>query len=241
MREGTDSVSIVGKAAARAAARALLEKEFEMEEETQAMECEYPLLMVRLIIGIGGANVRRLEQESGARIRFDFEGDNRDPSARADLHVRGTGEARRRALELIRELQAELGFERMAVPLQKHFVLIGRGGEAVKQLESQTNTAICFTQEPEGMVVMGRAEDRREAMQLAQQRLDGVLGADQEVVSVPRHLRAEVIGAGGRNIQSIERRSGAMVHLKGGKHAGAHAPCLERSSPVAVASARVSS
>ena len=220
MTESAGGLTIIGKDAARKAARDLLAKEFEMEVETREIGGKYPLLMMRLIIGIGGVNVRRLEQEAGARIYFEVQGNNRDPTARVELRVRGTVEARAKAFELIESTQAEFAEERMPVPFKKHFVLIGRGGEVIKTLESSSNTAICFTQEPEpAMVVLGREEDRKKAFELAERRLEGVITSDQEVIFVPKELHAEVIGTGGRNIQSIERRSGALVHFKGGKEA----------------------
>ncbi len=36
----------------------------------------------------------------------------------------------------------------MPLAVTKHFVLIGKGGEVIKSLEGETNTAICFTQVP---------------------------------------------------------------------------------------------
>jgi hypothetical protein len=53
---------VYGKAKQREAARVALEEEFAKEEESKALACGFPLLLMRLIIGVGGANVRKLEE-----------------------------------------------------------------------------------------------------------------------------------------------------------------------------------
>jgi hypothetical protein len=71
---------------ATSAAHELLKEEFTYEEESRDVGGDFPLLLLRLIVGIGGANVRKLEQASGARIRFETLGDSRDPKTRV-CHV----------------------------------------------------------------------------------------------------------------------------------------------------------
>lgn len=216
MNENADGVVVYGKISQRTAAHELLKEEFTYEEESRDVGGDFPLLLLRLIVGIGGANVRKLEQASGARIRFETLGDSRDPKTRVSLRVRGPAKGRAKAFELIDQEQVAYAEERMPLEMKKHFVLIGKGGEVIKSLESDTNTAICFTQLPEpAMVVLGTAENRQKAIGLAQQRIGGQLSSEQEVFQVPKKFHAELIGANGRNIQSIERRCGALIHFKG--------------------------
>jgi hypothetical protein len=58
----THTQVVYGKVKQREAARAALEEEFAKEEESKALACGFPLLLMRLIIGVGGANVRKLEE-----------------------------------------------------------------------------------------------------------------------------------------------------------------------------------
>ena len=143
LNDANDSLVVYGKADERAAARAALASEFALKEEARPVGGAFPLLMLRLLVGTGGVNVRRLEAESGARIRFDTVGDG--PEASVSVVVRGSPEQRKEALELVAKLELEYQEERMPLEQRKHYLLIGRGGDVVKQLESKSNTAICFT------------------------------------------------------------------------------------------------
>jgi len=216
MNEACNGLVVYGKAAQREKARAALQEEFTLGEESGNVEGEFPLLMLRLIIGTGGANVRKLEQECGARIRFDTMGDQRDPTTQVVVKIRGKQENRAKAFELIAQQYEMYAEERMPLEFMKHFLLIGRGGDVVKAMESETNTAICFTQSPEpAMVVLGKPDDRARAIELAKMRVEGQVAGDQEVYLVPKKYHAELIGASGRTIQSIERRTGALIHFRG--------------------------
>ena len=210
------SLIVFGKSGQREAARVALEEEFAKEEESRELGGGFPLLMLRLIIGVGGANVRKLEEASGARIRFDTLDQSRDPASSVSLKVRGTAEQRAKGFALIEQEQALYEEERMALDANKHYLLIGRSGDIVKALELQTGTAICFTQSPEpAMVVLGRPDNRRAAIEEARARVAGNPTAAQNIFRVPKEYHADVIGARGRNVQRIERLSGALVHFKG--------------------------
>jgi hypothetical protein len=155
-------------------------------------------------------------QASGARIRFDVEDQSRDPTSSVFLKVRGTAEQRAKALALMAKEQTLYQEERMPLDTDKHFLLIGRGGEIVKALELQTGTAICFTQTPSpAMVVLGQAENCQAAIEEARARIEGENTAAQKKFRVPKEYHAELIGARGKNVQRIERLSGALVHLQG--------------------------
>ena len=214
LNEAADAVVVFGRVDERAAAREALAVEFALEEESRQVTGSFPLLMLRLIVGAGGANVRTLEKASGARIRFEKDGDG--PEANVMLKVRGSAEARAQALKLIAEEEAKYSEQRMPLPVRKHFLLIGRGGEVVKDMERTTNTAICFTGEPEAaMVVLGTPENNARAIQVANQQLSFDDNDDQELFQVPKEYHAEIIGASGRSIQAIESQSGALIHFKG--------------------------
>ena len=63
-------------------------------------------------------------------------------------------QGRGKAFALIEAEQAAYEEERMPLQVRKHYVLIGKGGEVIKSLESETNTAICFTQVPKLLALL---------------------------------------------------------------------------------------
>ena len=63
-------------------------------------------------------------------------------------------QGRGKAFALIEAEQAAYEEERMPLQVRKHYVLIGKGGEVIKSLEGETNTAICFTQVPKLLALL---------------------------------------------------------------------------------------
>jgi hypothetical protein len=61
---------------------------------------------------------------------------------------------RGKAFALIEAEEAAYEEERMPLAARYHFVLIGKGGEVIKSLEAETNTAICFTQVPKLLALL---------------------------------------------------------------------------------------
>jgi len=102
--------------------------------------------------------------------------------------------------------------ERFPLELQYHGSLIGVAGRTVAELERQSGARVTFETTPfPCMVAKGSALQRRSAWQAAQQAL-AALGT--ESTNVPRHMWAQVIGAGGANIRRIESESGARLQLE---------------------------
>lgn len=108
--------------------------------------------------------------------------------------------------------------ERFPLKMSKHYLLIGRGGEVVKTIEGGSQTAICFATEPEpAMIVMGEATGRAKAWELANQILEEIGEVEQEIFEVGREHHAVLIGSNGRQIQKIEKESGARVQFQADK------------------------
>jgi len=118
----------------------------------QSREVAVPPAYIGLVIGKGGESVRRIQDQTGARIQFD--------SNRTDSHgnkiccISGPPDCVRRAEDMIQEIidnsaaqRGARGFMsgeevRMAVPSNRCGAVIGRGGETIRVIKQQSGCDI---------------------------------------------------------------------------------------------------
>ena len=116
-----------------------LEAEFDVDEHTR----EVPERMVGIIIGKGGSNIKRLQQESGATIELRRDGSRM-------LSVRG----RKAQVEAAIRLLDDLGVEQEVPVAPKQIpLIIGRGGATIRQLSADSGATIDVSKE-DGVVRM---------------------------------------------------------------------------------------
>lgn len=121
-----------------------------------------PNAKVGVIIGRGGDMIKNLQQRSGARIQITRDADADPTSLTRDVELMGTQEQISRAEELINEVIAETdaansgssgnrdvaplqaGSEQfvMKVPNDRVALVIGKGGETIKNMQGQTGARI---------------------------------------------------------------------------------------------------
>lgn len=121
-----------------------------------------PNAKVGVIIGRGGDMIKNLQQRSGARIQITRDSDADPTALTRDVELMGTQEQISRAEELINEVIAETdaassvssgnrnvaplqpGSEQfvMKVPNDKVALVIGKGGETIKSMQTKTGARI---------------------------------------------------------------------------------------------------
>lgn len=112
-----------------------------------------PRSSVGIIIGKGGETIKRLAQETGAKIQFK---PDEDPNAQDRCAViQGTPEQINRATQMISDLvtrSAQGGGATevfyMHVPANKTGLVIGKGGDTIKQICGETGAHVELSREP---------------------------------------------------------------------------------------------
>ncbi len=119
--------------------------------------------MWAVIIGAGGANIRRIESQSGARLQLEEEPE-------PHLKIQGMPEARKTAKALVRAILEREEEEFFDVPAKYHGLLVGKRGMTVKEIQRDSGAIISFVKKPEpGMVVKGLPAQRDIAWGITQQ------------------------------------------------------------------------
>ncbi|WAR10175.1 TDRKH-like protein [Mya arenaria] len=110
------------------------------------IEVSIPPGIVGSIIGRRGANIKQLQEESGARLNFkDFTGPGGEGDRDRILVIRGTAMCAQAAECLVRKMLADQPVptqEIIYVPQYTLGRIIGRGGEGIRQLQRSSNARI---------------------------------------------------------------------------------------------------
>ncbi|KHN86896.1 Far upstream element-binding protein 1, partial [Toxocara canis] len=111
-----------------------------------------PRASVGMIIGKGGETIKRLAAESGAKIQFKPDEDQTTPDRCAV--IQGTTEQIAKATQFISELVNKSGAGSgaeifyMHVPANKTGLVIGKGGETIKQICAESGAHVELSREP---------------------------------------------------------------------------------------------
>ncbi|XP_059351500.1 far upstream element-binding protein 1-like isoform X5 [Daphnia carinata] len=208
-------------------------------------EVAVPDKMVGLIIGRGGEQISRLQAESGAKIQMAP-----DSAGLPDrtCTITGSREAIGRARELIMNIVQTRGGPRDAgppsveslggqhsvsidltlapnvevmIPGPKVGLIIGKGGETIKQLQERSGTRMVVVQDgpqqenEKPLRIYGDPQKVEHAKQLV---YDLIAEKEMEVsVAVPRSAVGVVIGKNGEMIKKIQNETGARVQFQQGR------------------------
>merc|ERR1712127_835690 len=208
-------------------------------------EVAVPDKMVGLIIGRGGEQISRLQAESGAKIQMAP-----DSAGLPDrtCTITGSREAIARARELIMNIVQTRGGPRDAgppsveslsgqlnvgidltlapnvevmIPGPKVGLIIGKGGETIKQLQERSGTRMVVVQDgpqqenEKPLRIYGDPQKVEHAKQLV---YDLIAEKEMEVsVAVPRSAVGVVIGKNGEMIKKIQNETGARVQFQQGR------------------------
>ncbi|KAK0403207.1 hypothetical protein QR680_016781 [Steinernema hermaphroditum] len=125
---------------------------YTMYQPRSVGEVIVPRASVGMIIGKGGETIKRLGNDSGAKIQFKPDDDPSAPDRCAV--IQGTPDQITRATHMISELvnksgagaQAEVFY--MHVPANKTGLVIGKGGETIKQICGESGAHVELSRDP---------------------------------------------------------------------------------------------
>ena len=149
------------------------------------------------IIGRGGSQAKKIEEEAGVRLRSDDD----------KITIFGDAEGIARAEEIIAGLQS-LGEETVDVSPEIAAALIADKGARVQQIQQETDVRLSVSRGDETVRMFG-PKNRLSAVKAAL----AVLEKTKKVVKVPGNIVAGVIGSGGENIKNVQQETGAFIAL----------------------------
>jgi len=172
----------------------------------------------KFVIGKGGANIRRIRDETDTRIDLPDSGSDSDM-----ITITGKKENVVKAVELIQQIQSEMAnivTKEMMIPAKIHNTVIGAGGKLIQSIMSECGgVAIKFPENGSGsdkVTVRGPVEDVEKAIKLLKELSDEkqLSGISVEVKAKPQHHKF-LIGRAGCHIQKIRDETGARIIFPG--------------------------
>ena len=168
----------------RAPAVARMQQALEQQLDVDQHEREVATHMVPVIIGKGGATIRRLgEQSGGAEFKLD--------SSTGRLSITGRKVAVQKAVALLDELIEQFGGSRN-VPIEERQIalIIGRGGATIKQLQADSGATINILKEQCCLEVRGSHQAVEVAVQLITAKLSAAPPGREKASRPPPGLGA---------------------------------------------------
>uniref|UniRef100_A0A2K5KV58 Far upstream element binding protein 3 n=1 Tax=Cercocebus atys TaxID=9531 RepID=A0A2K5KV58_CERAT len=212
-------------------------------------EFKVPDKMVGFIIGRGGEQISRIQAESGCKIQIASESSG---IPERPCVLTGTPESIEQAKRLLgqivdrcrngpgfhNDIDSNSTIQEILIPASKVGLVIGRGGETIKQLQERTGVKMVMIQDgplPTGadkpLRITGDAFKVQQAREMVleiirekdQADFRGVrgdfnsrMGGGSIEVSVPRFAVGIVIGRNGEMIKKIQNDAGVRIQFKPG-------------------------
>jgi len=169
-----------------------------------------------LIIGRGGETIRKLQEDSGARIDLDKD--------TGECKVRGSQAGVTSAMKAIKAIlkkDADTVTEAMDCPHNRFGLVIGRGGETIRALSNEFKVQINTDDQNDQINVRGSKKNVKKAIAkiesiLAKQKAAGPFGpladgVESEIIEVADNLKGRIIGTRGATIKKLQAESGAKI------------------------------
>jgi len=172
----------------------------------------------KFVIGKGGANIRRIRDETDTRIDLPDSGSDSDMIA-----ITGKKENVIKAVEQIQQIQSEMANivnKEIMIPAKIHNTVIGAGGKLIQSIMTECGgVAIKFPENGSGsdkVTVRGPVEDVEKAIKLLRELSDEkqLSGVSAEIKAKPQHHKF-LIGRAGCHIQKIRDETGARIIFPG--------------------------
>eukprot|EP00927_Polykrikos_kofoidii_P016649 TRINITY_DN17534_c0_g1_i1.p1 TRINITY_DN17534_c0_g1~~TRINITY_DN17534_c0_g1_i1.p1 ORF type:complete len:1908 (-),score=371.19 TRINITY_DN17534_c0_g1_i1:105-5828(-) len=197
--------------------------------------------LVGMLIGKGGETVKQLSKDSGARIEISKTGQE-GPNGERTVYISGPQDCIDKAKHMIEDTlgkarerfgTASPNTHVMKVQHELVGMLIGKGGETIKELKKESGARIDISKEP----AETNSNDRLvhlsgppECVEFARKMIDQMLGRARErtgetglaiqdttpiqvPIQVPHELIGMLIGKGGETIKGISKDSGARIEI----------------------------
>ncbi|KAH7312304.1 hypothetical protein B0I35DRAFT_452305 [Stachybotrys elegans] len=201
----TDIVEIIvkGTASQVANAKKVLEQKRAVFDDTIVQTIEVDKKHHKALIGASGSNLRDIVVGAGGSDdRRELARTVQFPKQDADgngIKVEGRTEVVHKIIKRIQEIVAERESqitETVDVPIDQHRSLIGRGGEAKRQLESQFTVSIDVPRQGDGKTGV-KIAGRPENVAKAKEHIAGLMKQQQgEALQIPRSLHHAVSNNG---------------------------------------------
>lgn len=172
----------------------------------------------KFVIGKGGANIRRIRDETDTRIDLPDSGSESDM-----ITITGKKENVAKAVEAIMKIQSEMAnivTKEILIPAKVHNTVIGAGGKLIQSIMAECGgVAIKFPESGSGsdkVTVRGPVEDVEKAVKLLSELSDEkqLSGISSEIKAQPQHHKF-LIGRAGCHIQKIRDETGARIIFPG--------------------------
>uniref|UniRef100_A0A8C6PJD4 Far upstream element binding protein 3 n=2 Tax=Nothobranchius furzeri TaxID=105023 RepID=A0A8C6PJD4_NOTFU len=211
---------------------------------------QVPDKMVGFIIGKGGEQISRIQQESGCKIQIASDsGGMLDRPCTLTGSPENIDQAKRLLSEIIEQCRYGPGFhndmdgnssiQQILIPANKVGLVIGKGGETIKQLQERTGVQMIMIQDdpmPTGadkpLRITGDPHKVQQARELVVKlirdkdqgdfragRVDfgSKMGGSSLDVVVPRFAVGIIIGRNGEMIKKIQSDAGVRIQFKQGQ------------------------
>jgi len=174
----------------------------------------------RLVIGAGGANVQRLEKETGARIKIDLDGDD----GAASVTVSGSSAEVEAGVAAVNKLIADHSNE-ASVPVANSSIfkaILGSGGATINSIRDKSRARVDLSDA--GVSIKGTPDQVAKARKMVEEIIQAEVGPPK----VPEGqtlfetdlgaATGRVIGAGGSNIARLQGDCNVTINIKRGTY-----------------------
>nr|XP_057921221.1 far upstream element-binding protein 2 [Doryrhamphus excisus]XP_057921222.1 far upstream element-binding protein 2 [Doryrhamphus excisus] len=212
-----------------------------MRPSTMTEECRVPDAMVGLIIGRGGEQINKIQQDSGCKVQIAHDSAG---LAERSVSLTGSPEAIQRAKALIDDIvsrgpdssNGQTGsMQEMIIPAGKAGLIIGKGGETIKQLQERAGVKMILIQDgsqppnvDKPLRIIGDPFKVQQAKEMVNEILrerdhagfgdrneyGSRIGGGGIDIAVPRHAVGVVIGRSGEMIKKIQSDAGVKIQFK---------------------------
>merc|ERR1719369_412974 len=172
----------------------------------------------KFVIGKGGANIRRIRDETDTKIDLPDSGSDSDM-----ITITGKKENVNKAVSQVQQIQSEMAnitTKEIKIPAKIHNTVIGAGGKLIQSIMNECGgVAIKFPEANSGsdkVTIRGPGDDVEKAMKKLQELSDEkqLSGHSLEIKAKPEHHKF-LIGRQGINIQKIRNETGARIIFPG--------------------------
>merc|ERR1719208_495141 len=190
----------------------------EMQESSFQVKVPIFKQFHKFIIGKGGANIRRIRDETDTRIDLPDSGSDSDM-----ITITGKKANVNKAVTEIQKIQNEMAnitSKEVKIPSKIHNTMIGAGGKLIQSIMNDCGgVAINFPEPNSGsdvVTVRGPKEDVEKAVKLLKELSEEkqLSGITAEVKAKPQHHKF-LIGKAGIHIQKIRDDTGARIIFPG--------------------------
>ena len=213
VESGTGNVTISGTKAAVAKCQELLADILDPKYDAKDF-LDVGVSGVPVVVGKGGATIKRLQSESGAKIDI-----GRGTSV---CEIYGTEAAVAKAKKAVEALLADSNYkETVECSIGAIGAVIGKGGETIRSIQESSGARLKVERSPPCVELVGSKETVAKARKLVEEILakesSGPAlekGHIQQSVPLPKFAIGSIIGKGGSAIQRLQDDSGARVDIQ---------------------------